>query len=58
VFEGDGALQGTPERVDKLIIIDTDLPNGFVEIRVSIDSSDFDKTEFKFRGTRLTTTGR
>jgi len=57
-FEGEGALQGTPERVDKIIIIDTDLPNGFVEIRVSIDSSDFDKTEFKFRGTRLTTTGR
>jgi len=63
-FSGDGTLQGTPTRTDQIIFIsaavagDPPIPASVTVTPVTIPGSAFEITEFKFRGTRLTTTGQ
>jgi len=64
-FSGEGSLQGTPKRDDQIVFISdspvqqSEFVSSFVTIEtVTIPGSTFAVTPFKFRGTRLTTSGR
>ena len=53
-FSGTGSLQGTPERTDQIVTVTTGSSGGSVDVtEITIPGSDFDKTDFTFRGTRL-----
>lgn len=53
-FSGTGSLQGTPERTDQIVTVSTGSSGGDVNVtEITIPGSDFDKTDFTFRGTRL-----
>jgi hypothetical protein len=63
-FNGEGILQGSPRRVDQVVYIN-DLPDAFIIDNTTFDpvivspvlipGSSLERTEFKFSGTRLST---
>jgi hypothetical protein len=63
-FNGEGIMQGSPRRVDQVVYIN-DLPDAFIIDNTTFDpvivspvlipGSSLERTEFKFSGTRLST---